>query len=436
MYKKITNLSNLVKDSYEWRDFLAKISLLSFGIFLWHKELVIVASVLLILTWILCDGLSHLKSIIREPLMLTILFFCIVLLLGTFWGEIPGPNPSKYEGPYSPISRQFRWAKYMGLMLFIPYLQLLNKKNLPWAVSGLVVGYLGVLFAGIYYQFFLGITGIPPLKMLYLHFSAALGVGILLTMYLANSSINKKVKLSSWGIGFFLLLLQLNIVGRGPILATIGTLFLLLFLLHRRRLKKMLSLMLVTTICVMTIAYHSHSFKQRFSEVITEIEQSAEGKNRTSTGERIALLKVGLYAIAQQPWFGYGTGMAKQAFKENASIYQNGQYKDVESYHHLHFHNDLIELGVYLGGFGVAIYIFLLWGWFQTLWMRKLGALGATLVCFIFLGGITDTFLFYQQITFMLLALTAIVITSRETKQGDFLLENSLSKPCHDPYKN
>lgn len=59
-------------------------------------------------------------------------------------------------------------------------------------------------------------------------------------------------------------------------------------------------------------------------------------------------------------------------------------------------------------------------GWFQTLWMRKLGALGATLVCFIFLGGITDTFLFYQQITFMLLALTAIVITSRETKQGDF----------------
>ena len=129
MYKKITNLSNLVKDSYEWRDFLAKISLLSFGIFLWHKELVIVASVLLILTWILCDGLSHLKSIIREPLMLTILFFCIVLLLGTFWGEIPGPNPSKYEGPYSPISRQFRWAKYMGLMLFIPYLQLLNKKT-------------------------------------------------------------------------------------------------------------------------------------------------------------------------------------------------------------------------------------------------------------------------------------------------------------------
>lgn len=55
---------------------------------------------------------------------------------------------------------------------------------------------------------------------------------------------------------------------------------------------------------------------------------------------------------------------------------------------------------------------------------------------FYLLGGITDTFLFYQQITFMLLALTAIVITSRETKQGDFLLENSLSKPCHDPYKN
>lgn len=129
----------------------------------------------------------------------------------------------------------------MGLMLFIPYLQLLNKKKLTlggersscWVPWGFICRHL--------LSIFLGDNRHPPLKMLYLHFSAALGVGILLTMYLANSSINKKVKLSSWGIGF-LLLLQLNIVGRGPILATIGTLFLLLFLLHRRRLKKCLVL--------------------------------------------------------------------------------------------------------------------------------------------------------------------------------------------------
>ena len=393
----ITHSSNPVKRINDWRDLSAKAALFIFGIVLWHKGAGIAAGSFLILVWILCGGLHQIKSVIKEPLAVAILSLCGVLLLGILWSDWPN-------------SGRFRWDKYLALMIFIPYLSLLNKDRLFWAVGGVVIGYLGVLLTGLYYQFFLGVPGIPPLKMLYLHFSLGIGVGSLLAFYWAGISENRMVIILMSVFAYFLLFIQFNLTGRGPLLATCTTVILLLFLLYRHQPKKLLINLAVVIALMGAFVYHNSTLQDRFSRIETELVQSEQGVNNTSTGERRALYEIGLNAISQRPWFGYGTGMAQKAFGEIAESYEGGRFKSVVNMHNLHFHNDLIEMGVYLGLLGILAHLFLLWGWFQSLRVHGLAILGATLVCFIFMAGLTDVILIYGQIPSLLLVITAIAI--------------------------
>ena len=386
-----------------WYDLTAKFVLFFFGFFLWHKVSAIVVGSLLILVWIMCRDWRPLKSLIKEPLAVAILFFCGVLLLGLLWSDYPNTG-------------RFRWDKYLGLLIFIPYFLLLNKDRLFWAAGGLVTGYLGILLLGLYFYYFRDTQGVPPLKMAYLHLSLACGVGVLLATYWVGVSKNKRVIILMITVAILLLFFQFQLKGRGPLLATVVTLFLLVFMQYRRQTKKFFAAMLVIGVSTGVFMNTSPVFLERSSQVLASIELSQnqrEGENTTSVGERIAYLKVGIYAIKQEFWYGYGTGMAKAAFEENAKRFEEGRYMDVLNYsqsHNLHYHNDLIEMGVYLGLLGLLAYLFLLWGWFQSLRMRGLTILGATLVCLICVAGLTDVILIYGQIPSLLLVITAIAI--------------------------
>jgi O-antigen ligase len=390
-------LKEALMQQSDWRDSAARVALFIFGVVLWHKAAGIAAGSLLILVWILCGDLRQIKSVIKEPLVVAILSLCGVLLLGILWSDWPN-------------SGRFRWDRYLALMIFIPYLSLLNKDRLFWAVGGVVIGYLGILLVGLYYLFFLGEHWIPLLKMAYLHFSLGIGVGVLLAIYWAGISENRRVVMLMSVAASFLLFIQFNLNGRGPLLATCTTIILLLFLLHRHQLKKLLGILAVVTIMMGTFAYHSSAFQSRFSLIQTELVQSEQGENQTSVGQRRALYEIGISAILQRPWFGHGTGMAQKSFGEVAETYQEGRFKNVTDMRHLHFHNDLIEMGVHLGLLGISAYLFLLWGWFHSLRVHGLTVLGTTLVCFIFMAGLTDVILIYGQIPSLLLVITAIAI--------------------------
>ena len=384
--------------AYGWRNVLAKFSLLLFGIVLWYKGSIYFGYGLLILAWVLDGGLLRPKQIIKEPLVLAILFFCAVLVLGILWSDYPN-------------SGRIRWNKYVVLTVFIPYLSLLNKERLSWAISGLVIGYSVVLFMGTYYRFFLGEQGVPLLKMAYLHFSMMLGIGVILISYLAATSSNKKARGLLWGFAVFLLFMQFNQDARGPLLATVPTLILLLFMLYRTDIKKLLGIIAAMIIVIGAFAYNSNNFHERVSQFQGDIELIQQENYGTSGGYRFALWDVGLHAITQRPWFGYGTGMAASAFEQTAETYKEGRYKSLANYQkNMHYHNDLIEMGVYLGALGLLAYTFLLWGWFQTLRAHRLTTLGIALVCFIFLAGLTDVIFIYSQIPSLLLVITAIAI--------------------------
>lgn len=399
MYDKLAGSSSPTQSAYEWRDLLAKFALFSFGIALWYRGLSLNATIILVVfAWIMDGGLRRFGQTIKEPLVLAILIFCAVLLLGILWSDDPGSG--------------FRvWRRYAIFLVFIPYLSLLNKQRLQWAVSGLLIGYSGVLLMGVYVWIALGEIGIPLLKISSTSISAALGIGMLLALYLAGANINKKVKPLLWFLASLLLFLQFNQGARGVLLATLLALLLLIFMHYKTRIKTFLGVMAAVAIVVVVFVYYSNSFQERLTQGRSDIELSQQGKYTSSIGYRLAMWDVGLHGIAQHPWFGHGTGMPSRYFDETVVTYKDGLYKDLPGWlKTYHYHNDWIEIGMQIGALGLLAYAFFLWSWFRTLRAHRLTTLGVILVCFVFVSGLVETLVFFRQNLYLLLVITAIAI--------------------------
>jgi O-antigen ligase len=382
-----------------WVNALAKFALLFFGIALWHKGLSFYACYLLPLAWVLDGGLGRFKETMKEPLVVALLVLCVVLALGILWSDAP-----KFGFKV--------WRRYFAFLVFIPYLALLTKERLPWAILGLLAGYFGAVAMGIYQWLIVGGQGIPPLGMLYVHFSSILGIGTIAALYLAGIAGNKKTKIALWLLAAAFLFLQFNQSARGTLLATIFSSAILLFLLHKREIRVFLGAFALLSAVMGFFAYNSSNFHERLAQARNDIELSREGNFSTSIGYRLALWDVGLHGIAERPFLGHGTGMAVDYFKNNIETYKGGIYKDLPALHEniLHYHNDWIELGMHIGALGLAAYAYLLWSWYKTFSLHRMTSFGAALVCFIFLSGVTDNLVFLRQTFYLLLVLTAICI--------------------------
>ena len=400
-HKELASSSSPLRGVYEWRNMLAKFTLFFFGIAMWYKWPSYYGYSLLVLVWVLDGGLRRLRQTIKEPFVLAILLFCAVLALGILWSDYPK-------------SGYFRWNKYFVFLVFIPLLSLLNKERLPWAIGGLLIGYFSVFLTGVYQWITTGEQGtsIPNLiRMNYLHFSVMVGIGVILALYLAGASNNRKIKSVLWFLAVFFLFIQFNQHGRGPLLATVLTSALLIFMLYRTRIKALLGVMASLAIVVLILAYSSDNFQARVAQAQSDIEFLQQEKYATSLGYRLAIWDIGLHAIAQRPLFGHGSGMALSSFENNVETYKGGLYTHIWKEPKFHYHNDLIEIGIYVGALGLMAYAFFLWSWFQTLRAHRLTILGAALVCYVFLAGLTDTTLIYNGVPTLLLAITAIAIS-------------------------
>lgn len=376
---------------------LAKIALGFFGVALWYKGLSYYSYGLLMLAWILDNDFHRTKETFKEPFVKAIIFFCLVLAAGITWSDYPD-------------SGYIRWNKYFTFLFIIPYLSLLNKERLPWAIGGLVAGYSCILLAGVYYWIVLGEQGIPSLKMTYLRFSLTVGIGVILMLYFAGMSSSIKIKLLFWFIAGLLLFIQFNQDGRGPLLTTVATSMLLILMLYKTKIRMLCGILVSLIIIILVFSLGNDRFQQRFASAKSDIKFLQQEKFDTDLGYRLAIWDVGLYAISQRPLFGYGTGMALSTYEKYVESYKDGRYESLWRDPRFHYHNDLIEIGVFTGGLGLSAFFFLLWGWFQSLKVRRLTTLGAVVVCFVFLAGLTDIFLAYTGLPLLVIAISALAI--------------------------
>ena len=389
-----------------WHNMLAKFVLFFFGIALWSKWLSLNVGILLTLVWILDSGLRRFGQVVKEPFVLAILILCAVLVLGLLWGDFPE-------------SGRLKWRRYFGFLVFIPFLSLLNKDRLPWAIGGLLAGYFGVLLIGIYQWTILRVQGIPLLNISYLTFSSMLGIGIILALYISGESNDKRIRSALWFFAVFLFFIQLNQNGRGPLLATLLASMLLIFLRYKAEKKALLSIAASFAIMVAVFAYSNGNLQERLVQVQSDMELSQQGKYDTSLGYRLAVWDVGLHGIAEKPLFGHGTGVPESYFEKTVATYKGGLYKDLPQYLETsNYHNDWIEIGMHVGALGLLAFAFLLRSWYQILKVYQAPILGAALVCFIFVSGLTDAFVLYGKIPGLLLVITAVVIGWQKEKEN------------------
>ncbi|MBK6957441.1 MAG: O-antigen ligase family protein [Nitrosomonas sp.] len=364
----------------------------------WRSEVNFVSFPLLGIAWLLDGGLYRLNQTIKEPFVQAILLLCTLLLLGLLWSELPGNG-------------RMKWLKYFILLIFIPFYSLLNRERLPWAIGGLAAGYLGVLFVGVYQWFAMGVQGIPLVGMSYLSFSAMLGVGAIMAVGFVEMSRSKKLGILLWIVAIALIFIQFHQNGRILLLATLIAVVLMAFLRYKIEIRKFIGILISFLIVATIFAYSSPVFQDRLSQVKSDIELLQRGNYNSSLGYRLAMWDVGLHAIAERPLSGYGTGAPERYFDNTILTYKNGLYKDLPEFQKtFHYHNDWIEIGMHIGVPGMLALLFLYWGWYQAFKRSRIAILGAGLVSYIILAGLTDAFIIFSRTPVLLLLITGIVM--------------------------
>ncbi len=383
---------------YKWREALIRFALIFMCFAFWRGGLQVIAFSLLVLAWVLDGGIDRFKQVLREPLAQAILLLCIVLLVGLSWSE------------YS-LQGRIKWLKYFFLLLFIPFYSLLNPARLPWVLGSLLASYGAVLGLGIYQWQALDVQGIPALGMSYLSFSAILGAGVVVSIGMACTVRVAWARGMLWLLAGALLFIQFHQGGRVLLLATLAALLLMALLRHSLDTRKLIAMVVSVLVAAVVFAYSSPVFKERFMLIKQDIALLQQGNFSSSMGYRLAMWDVGLHGIAERPLLGYGTGMAQVYFDRTIQTYKGGIYRELPNFQETsHFHNDWIEIGMHTGILGMSCLGFLYWAWYQSLRRRQLQIFAAGMLCYIFIAGLTDTFLVFSKAPLLLLMITAIAL--------------------------
>lgn len=370
----------------------------------WRGEVNLLSIPLLVIAWLMDGGLSRLNQALKVPLVQAILLLCALLLIGLSWGEWLD-------------SGRMKWVKYLTLLILVPLYSLLNKERIPWVIGGLVTGYVIVLGLGIYQWLVIGEQGIPLLKMSYLSFSAMLGAGAIVSAGFACVSRSVMLGIVLWSVALALIFVQFHQYGRVLLLATLIAIVFQAYLRYKIDIRKFAIIFITLLTAAGIFAYSSPAFQERLLLVKSDIELLQQGNYSSSLGYRLAMWDVGLHAIAERPLTGYGTGMPERYFDTAIVTYKNGLYKDLPAFQQTaHYHNDWIEIGMHVGVPGMLILLFLYWGWYRAFEKNGLGILGAGLVSYIVLAGLTDAFLIFSRMPVLLLAITALAMVWQQQK--------------------
>jgi O-antigen ligase len=391
---------------------LIRIALIAFCLGLWFGMLYAFLVVLLGLAWLLDDGHKKLWSLLKEPLVQAIVVFCCFLLLGLFWAE------TFLEGRH-------KWTKYLLLLIYIPFLSLLNQQRLPWVMGAAGAGFGLVLLGGLYAWLIERQQGIPLFNMTYLTFSALLGTASVFLCCCACMNRNGMLRILFFSLALAFLYLQFQQSARSFLLATLVTQMIVLSIYFRVSLRTVVQIAGAVLLVVITFAYTSPVISERWVQARLDFENIRLGHYNNSVGYRLALWDVGLHGIAEHPLIGHGTGAPEQYFDQAVVHYKNGIYANLPMFQQTsHYHNDWIEIGMHLGVMGIASFMYLLWAWHRTLTQSRLGLPAIAMVSFVFFSGLTETFLVFARMPVFLLVITAIAVSWQRSRLNSRLIEH------------
>lgn len=392
-------MSGFIRLSAFHREMLIRVVLIAFCLGLWFGILYVFLVVLLVLAWLMDDGHKKIGSLLKEPLVRAIGIFCCLLLLGLLWAE------TFLEGRH-------KWIKYLLLLIYIPFLSLLNQQRLPWAIGAAGAGFCLVLLGGLYTWLVEQQQGIPLFNMSYLTFSALLGTASVFLCCCACMSRNRMLQMLFFLLALVFLYLQFQQSARSFLLVTLATQVIVMLIYLRVSLRILARIAGSVLLVVITFAYTSPIISERWQQARLDFENIRLGQYNNSIGYRLALWDVGLQGIAEKPFLGHGTGTPERYFDQSVAHYKNGIYANLPLFQQTsHYHNDWIEIGMHLGVVGIMSFMYLLWTWYRTLAQSRLVLPAIAMVSFVFFSGLTETFLIFARMPVFLLVITAIAVS-------------------------
>lgn len=395
-------------------DYLAKFAFLLLGMAILKYNISLLAVGLLVLAWLIDGGHNKIKhsvrDLIQEPFILAMIMLCLLVAAGLLWGN------NYYEG----------WKflrRYLTFLIFIPYLLMLNHNRLPWAIAGALLGFLFIVAVGVYHVLILDDQYSKPFGLHYVVISLTFGIGVLCFTYAANITESKPTRIILWMAALFLMFLQFNIDGRTPLIATLVSLFLMMFMFYKENLRQLIPVFASLLLAIGIFTASSDVIVNRAGAAVSDIELIQQGKFNTSIGYRLANLDVALDGMMKHPITGIGTGQTAKYFDNQIITYKDGIYKDLPRYYdrykyHFHYHNDWADIGLNSGIPGIIAFALVLLCWYRTLYNNGLPIIAASMICYVFLLGLTDVLVLERPVFLLLLMITGIAITLQKTNNN------------------
>lgn len=204
----------------------------------------------------------------------------------------------------------------------------------------------------------------------YTTISAAVATGSICYFLTTKKKEIRNISIIAFIFSFNSLVIGLS---RGPFLALLCSLFIVVIFTQRKKCLKYGRLLSVLTVTILSFTIHSSLVSERVKSTENAIETIKQGETDTSIGARIKLWHSSVYSIFEKPILGLGS--KEKSFREELA---NKGIIEQDTAQWGHYHNQYVNILVKQGLVGLALLIVLFF--FPLSQVRKLYTLPASIV--------------------------------------------------------
>lgn len=311
---------------------------------------IVLFSALSIILWIVEGNLTDkIKSLIKNPIILTLLLFILYNIIALLWNE------SLYEG--------IKYIKkyWYFFVIFVMYTSL-QKRYIPYMINAFLIAMLisEVLSIGIFFEWWEFKKATPQLPTPFMHhIQYSLFLAFTALLLLNKTFIETRLAYKTAFL-FYFIFVTINLFvngGRTGQLAFLVTLFIVGLLNMKNKLKAFFLMLFLVSFTLFAGYNLSPNFKQRVDKA--QVDATATFKKQDycdSIGQRVGAWIVAIDIIQEHPILGVGVSDSQQTLYTHVTE-NHPEKKCVLAI--AHFHNDYIQNFVQLGIIGLVLYLLL-----------------------------------------------------------------------------
>ncbi|MCW8984708.1 MAG: O-antigen ligase family protein [Thermoanaerobaculales bacterium] len=373
-----------------------------------YRPWVTLASTAILVFWLIGGGLSLRAGRLRSHrLTLAVLFFIALNLVSLVWTSDPGDG-LRYV------------AKYRYLLLVPMVATCVGPMYRRFAVTAfeLAAGASVVLSIGILvgmYRLRDAHPGDPSPTMAHLDFGLLLALATLMILARVLYSEMSAGHTVLWTLLGMLTTfgLMVNIGSAGHLAFAGGLVVLLIHWAKGRPARLVIGVGIGFALTLLLVWFVFPKFQTRVGEAQTELRNAVVAERYDSNlGGRVAAMKVAREIFREDPFLGTGVGGNIPAFRRALDT----RFKELKPsiYWYPHFHNQYVQIATELGIAGLLALAWIFWELIRAPRKRRETDAAALILATVYLLGFLGEPFFHKQITLVMFALFAGVISAEQ----------------------